>query len=635
MSMSETESNKATEDSETSKKPQGQLISTQEGKYRLLKRLENKHTPLKISFDAVADRYTSMVIAVNYKEGYFLLDEITPRWGDDLMAKAVPFNFESYHDGCRISASRLQASGRAIRDGAPIYRVPFPESLHFLQRRKFYRAPVRRSLLIKVRIGTYPETDALHEQENPAQQEPVWVHEGLLRDLSAQGCQVDIEGDLSNTLEKNILFPVCHIIFPNGDLIDLSMFVRHIGYDEDKNISSLGCQFDELEPQKEQKISFVVTELQRDNARNASGNTTNASPSELFEPPTIDSKNTKNRKSNKEASPHKDTSEDKSSSKNNEEITASSNLTPKAAHQLAVKTVKTLVGQLREKRPLEITSAWQAAEQLLATLLKSRQTLLLYTRVRVTGQYLYEHSVSVAVLLADQLMADKSNPKARDKDYLRSIIFAGLCHDLGKGLIPERIFAKTGSLSPQEAKVMHKHSLVTREILSRQPGTPEIALQIVTQNCERLDGSGHPEHLKGISITPLGKLAAVIDVFDAMTNGRSYRAGIPHALAFKRLLRMDQQLDQGFIQQLIRHQGVFPIGSLISLPNGDLGFVKTLSNSTSPEPQEVRLVFNKNTGRALPLKDIQVGSSPAWKKVVGPEDPAKYKLSNDLLLHEL
>ncbi|SFB82010.1 HD-GYP domain, c-di-GMP phosphodiesterase class II (or its inactivated variant) [Marinospirillum celere] len=621
--MGTTETETRNNGKEQEKKPEGQVISTREGIYRLLKRLENKHTPLKLNFDAVADKYTSMVIAVNYKEGYFLLDEVTPRWGDDLMAKAIPFSFESFHDGCRISASLIQASGRAVKDGAPVYKVPFPKNLHFLQRRQFYRAPVRMSLEIKVRLGVKVPPEKRDEYDNLIHQDPTWEYEGLLRDLSAQGGQVDVEGSLQETLEKNTQFDCCHIIFPNGDFIELGIIVRHIGYDEKKKVSSLGCQFTNLDPKKDQKISFVVTELQRDHARNASGNASNAAPSELFEP-AAPSKDKKDKK--KEAERSKEEA-------NKEEKAKVEQLDTRSAHQLAVKAVRTLVGQLRNKEALDIQLAWEAANQLLVSLEKQRQELILYTRIRSTGQYLFEHSVSVAVLLADQMMFDKANPKSKDDEFLRNLIFAGLCHDLGKGLIPERIIGKTSGLTDKEAKVMHKHSLLTREILSRQPGTPEVALQVATQNCERLDGSGHPEGLKGISISPVGKLAAVIDVFDAMTNGRSYRAGIPHALAFKRLLSMNNQLDQPATQQLIKHQGIFPIGSLVSFANGDLGFVKSLTATASPD--QVRLVFNKNSGRPLALQDIQVGSGSNWTKVAAPEDPAKYKLNNDLLLHEI
>lgn len=604
------------------KKPEGQLIKSKEGVYRLLRRLESKHTPVKLHFDSVSDHYTSMVLAVNFKEGYFLLDEVTPKWGDELMAKAIPFGFDSFHDGCKISATGMQASGRAVKQGSPIYKISFPEELHFLQRRQFYRAPIRMSLEILVRLGVETPPIVRDEYDNIIPQKPVWAYQGLLRDLSAQGCQIEVEGDLREELPKNTEYSSCHLIFPNSHLIDLGIAVRHVAYDEKKNLSSLGCQFINMNPKLDRQISFVVTELQRDNARVSSGNAVSSPPSELFTGP-----------ENKESKDGKKEKDDKSGEGDNSNSASSEKLSIGEAHTHAVGIVRQMVTQLRDKKPIPFKEARNAAEILLRALQQDRQELILYTRIRTPNNYLYEHSVSVAVLLADQTMYNVSNPKSRDEEYLRNLIFAGLCHDLGKGLIPERIVGKMGDLTEQEAKVMHKHSLLTREILSRQQGTPEVALTVATQNCERLDGSGHPEHLKSLSISPVGKLAGVIDVFDAMTNGRSYRAGLPHALAFKRLMSMKNQLDLAVTQQLIKRQGLFPIGSLVSFENGDLGFVKRQNDDH--QPKTVRLVFNKNTQQNLPMRDVEVGSSAAMGKIVAPEDPARYRLMNDVLLDEL
>lgn len=606
-------------DSTNSEQPkvEGQIIKSREGIYRLMRRLQSKHTPLKLRFDSVADHYTSMVLAVNFKESYILLDEVTPKWGDDLMAKAIPFYFDSYHDGCKISANKMQAVGRAVKEGSPVYKIPFPAELHFLQRRQFYRAPVRLSLDIQVRLGVNKPAVKRDEYENIIPQSPTWAHEGQLRDLSAQGCQIESAGDLRETLPNNTEYPSCYIVFPNGHLFDVGIAIRHIAYDENRDVSSLGCQFINMDPKLDRKVSFIVNELQRDNARSSTGNTS-APVSELFQDALSNDSN-KDEKSK--------TTEEAEAERIKEELSVAE------VHHKAVRCVQNLVRSLRDKTPLDIKQTWEVADLLLEKLQNQRQQLILATRIRTSTNYLYEHSVSVAVLLADQTMFNVVNPKSRDVSYLRDLIFAGLCHDLGKGLIPDRIVNKTGVLSEAEAKVMHKHSLLTREILSRQQGMPEIALTIATQNCERLDGSGHPEHLQGVSTSPVGKLAAVIDVFDAMTNGRSYKAGLPYALAYKRLMAMRNQLELSSTQQLIKRQGLFPIGSLVAFENGDLAFVK--QQDQDYQPSVVRLVYNKTRNQPLEIKDLKLTSLPDNKKKLLPEDPAKYQLLNDVLLDEL
>lgn len=591
--------------------PQGQVIKSSEGIYRLMRRLENKHTPIKLRFDSVADTYTSMVLAVNFKEGYVLLDEVTPKWGDELMTKAVPFSFDSYHDGCKISAVKMQAVGRAIKEGSPVYKAFFPSELNFLQRRKFYRAPIRHSLTIKIRLGVKMPPEKYDEAGNILPQNPLWEYEGRLHDLSAQGCQVEIEGDLREILPKNTEYTSCHFIFPNRYLIDIGLVIRHIAYNEKAKVSNLGCQFINMDPKLDRKISFIVNELQRDNARASSGDSSTPI-AELFQESVVkDGKNQSTEQSNETAE----------------------NLSAIEVHQKALKSVQAMVSSLREKKPLPIEAVREVASLLLATLENDRQAIILATRIRTAANYLYEHSVSIAVLLADQVMFNKANPKSRDKDYLCNIIFAGLCHDLGKGLIPERIVSKKGGLSEQEAKMMHKHSLLTREILSRQQNMPDIALTLATQNCERLDGSGHPEGLKAISISPIGRLAGVIDVFDAMTNSRSYRAGLPYALAYKRLMAMRDQLELASIQQLIKRQGLFPLGSLVAFENGDLGFVK--QHDKNNYPSVIRLVFNKLNNQPIQPTDLKLELLPPEKNKFLPEDPAKYKLLNSILLEEI
>ncbi len=609
MSRIETAEKKTSAD----KSAKGQLIRSTEGIYRLLKRLEGKHTPVKINFQSVADSYTSMVIGVNFKEGYFLLDEVTPKWGDDLMKRATPFRFDSFHDGCKISGSEVRAEGRAIKDGSPIYKIPFPESLFFLQRRQHFRASIRSSLLIRMRLGKIVPPEKLDEFGQIIPQQTTWQYEGRLRDLSAHGCQVELNGDLSDRIRNADRFEGCLILFPNQKTsIELNLIVRHVGLTEDQQTTQLGCEFQDLSSALDQQLSFAVAELQRDQARVAAGNT-GGQASELLTAP----------EGSEEAAPAASGTARKKKAV----------LSTEAIHANAVEAVTSLINELREKQPLSIKLIWAAARQLLEALESDHDQLLLLSRVRTGKDYIAEHSVSVALLLADQTAFDRKNPKHQDKSHLSNLIFAGLCHDLGKGLIPERIISKQGELTPQEAKVMQKHSLLTREILSRQQGAPEVALTLATQNCERLDGSGFPEKLKGFGISPLGKLGAVIDVFDAMTSDRTYRRGIPPALAYKRLLGMKEQLDLASVQLLIKNQGIFPIGSLVSFANGDLGFVQSLDDDRMP--QKVRLVYNKNQSAPFSPKDIQVGEAEDWSKITGPEDPGRYQLSNRVLLEAI
>lgn len=87
------------------------------------------------------------------------------------------------------------------------------------------------------------------------------------------------------------------------------------------------------------------------------------------------------------------------------------------------------------------------------------------------------------------------------------------------------------------------------------------------------------------------------------------------------------------MQQLIKRQGLFPLGSLVAFENGDLGFVK--QQDASYQPEVMRLVYNKFSQQALEPKDLLVSSLEPEQKKLLPEDPAKYHLDNSVLLHKL
>jgi HD-GYP domain-containing protein (c-di-GMP phosphodiesterase class II) len=129
---------------------------------------------------------------------------------------------------------------------------------------------------------------------------------------------------------------------------------------------------------------------------------------------------------------------------------------------------------------------------------------------------------------------------------------AGRLHDLGKIGIPEAMLRKRGPLDAGEWEEMRRHPLVAAQILAPLEFFVEGAL-IVRHHHERLDGSGYPDRLRGVAI-PLGaRIVAVVDVYDALTSDRPYRAGLPPAQALGWLRQeAGQTLDAGLVDLFIR-----------------------------------------------------------------------------------
>lgn len=178
------------------------------------------------------------------------------------------------------------------------------------------------------------------------------------------------------------------------------------------------------------------------------------------------------------------------------------------------------------------------------------QSLLgLANALEAKDPYTRGHSTRVAEL-ARQLALRLGLPRPATE----TIAQAALLHDLGKIGVPEGILRKAGALTEEEWEIMRRHPVTGAQIVAPLEFFDDGAI-IVRHHHERLDGSGHPDGLKGQAI-PLGaRIVAVADVYDALTSHRPYRARLTHAEAIHVLLRergrtLDEHLVSLFVDML-------------------------------------------------------------------------------------
>jgi putative two-component system response regulator len=108
--------------------------------------------------------------------------------------------------------------------------------------------------------------------------------------------------------------------------------------------------------------------------------------------------------------------------------------------------------------------------------------------------------------------------------FVETLRQAALLHDLGKIGVPDGVLLKRGQLSPSEFETMKNHTLMGAEILSGTKGKLlRMASEIALTHHENWDGSGYPRGLKGEQIPLSGRIVALADVFDALSNERTYK----------------------------------------------------------------------------------------------------------------
>jgi adenylate cyclase len=165
------------------------------------------------------------------------------------------------------------------------------------------------------------------------------------------------------------------------------------------------------------------------------------------------------------------------------------------------------------------------------------QSLLSLTEVRDadTGRH------SRRIQQFSRLVAEELSRRPEFRAYLtpeRIELLASLAplHDIGKVGIPDSLLNKPGELTPDEFVEMKKHPAYGLDVIAnaqRDVGVLEdpilsMAKDIVYTHHEWWDGAGYPRGLKGKEIPIAGRVVAVVDVYDAMTARRLYRAPLPH-----------------------------------------------------------------------------------------------------------
>lgn len=146
-----------------------------------------------------------------------------------------------------------------------------------------------------------------------------------------------------------------------------------------------------------------------------------------------------------------------------------------------------------------------------------------------TGAHILRMS-HYAALLAERAGLTDGHPQR--------IHLASALHDVGKIGIPDAVLQKPGPLTTDERAVMQRHTVIGHELLSSSE-SPLLRLgaTIALTHHERWDGLGYPNGVAGTDIPAEGRIAAIADVFDALTSDRVYRKAFPVETAIEMMAR--------------------------------------------------------------------------------------------------
>ena len=204
-----------------------------------------------------------------------------------------------------------------------------------------------------------------------------------------------------------------------------------------------------------------------------------------------------------------------------EVVVAVSNALRRRSLELAMRRQTSTLERVVEERTKELRDALERLELANGEVRASREqtihrlALAAEYRDGPTARHVERMSLYCALLAAD-LGADPAR--------CEEIRLASLMHDVGKIGVPDQILLKPGALDPEEWEIMRSHAELGYRILCDSGSELlDTAATIALTHHERMDGTGYPQGLHGDEIPIEGRIAAVADVFDAVTSDRVYR----------------------------------------------------------------------------------------------------------------
>lgn len=255
-------------------------------------------------------------------------------------------------------------------------------------------------------------------------------------------------------------------------------------------------------------------------------------------------------------------------------------------HSNVYSAVSQVMSQIGSGGPIPINETKAYASEMVDSVIRNPDAFTWLARVRETDEYTYAHAVRSAVwaiVFGRHIGLSMSD--------LNTLAMGVLLKDVGKTRLKKELLRKP-KLSPDEELEFEKFVEYSVLILRKTPNVEPRTISVVKTHCERLNGSGFPQHLRGDKIPLLGKIAGIVTFYDNTTNPRFSDQPLAPSKAVAKLYEMrDIEFQQELVVEFIRAIGLYPTGTLVELNTGEIAVVIEQNFSRRLKPK-VMIVMN-------------------------------------------
>lgn len=212
---------------------------------------------------------------------------------------------------------------------------------------------------------------------------------------------------------------------------------------------------------------------------------------------------------------------------------------------------------------------FDTVNKIIDELLLNKDVVIQLLDFRTKDDYLFAHSINTTILAT--LVAIKMRYNYKE---LKWLALGTMFHDIGMAILPLEILNKSDALTEEEFRVVTEHPQHGYDIFKKFDIFDARAGAVILQHHERFQGQGYPRGIKGDKIYLLAQIAAIADVYDALTSERPHRKAFQPHQAIEMLMSWGEEFFEiNILRSFLSMVSAYPVGSHVMLSNGDSGLV--------------------------------------------------------------
>lgn len=235
-----------------------------------------------------------------------------------------------------------------------------------------------------------------------------------------------------------------------------------------------------------------------------------------------------------------------------------------------------------------VNVAKDAVESVVDSIARNPEAMHLVNNIRKLDEHSYQHAIDVSLL-----MVALGREMCLFKDDLVEVGLGGMLHDCGE--VKPKGVAKLNTIKNITKFRVYKDDHVQNGIeIANKTNQSKIVKEIIANHHEYYDGSGYPMGRKGGQIGLYGSMICIVDNYVSLINGRNCPVALPPNIALDYMYKNKGKLfHPKILDQFIQVIGIYPVGTMVRLNTGDVGFVVKQNKTWRMKPV-VMVVMDKH-----------------------------------------